>query len=102
LFSLYNTNGFHPVQLNLTGTNTQNAFYSSIGYGPTFGSPHDLYIANLASSAITSSTTQSAVYEAAPGCTAGVACLFYTGSHKFQPDDIEVFYYNKRKSLWCK
>jgi len=94
LFSLYNTNGFHPVQLNLTGTNNQYAFYSNRNYGPTFGSTHDLYIANLATSGKTSYTKQSAVYEAAPGCTVGVGCTFFAGSHYFQPDDVEVFYYN--------
>jgi len=95
LFSLYNTNGFYPVQLNLTGTNTQYAFYSHRAYGPTFGNGHDLHIANQASSAKTSFTKPSAVYKVAPGCTAGVGCTFFAGSHFFQPDDVEVFFFYK-------
>jgi len=93
LFSLYNTNGFNPIQMNLTGTNSQSAYYSNRDYGPTFGGGHDLCIANLASSAKSSFTSPSTVYQTAPGCKAGVACTFFAGSHYFQPDDVEVFFY---------
>ncbi|KXJ12847.1 hypothetical protein AC249_AIPGENE8822 [Exaiptasia diaphana] len=95
LFSLHNTiNGFQPLQFNLTGIKNHEAIYGNLGFGPTFGSGHDLYIANLASSSL-GSHTRSYAYQVPPGCTFGGACTFFAGTYNSRTTDYEVFYYKQ-------
>ncbi|KXJ12829.1 hypothetical protein AC249_AIPGENE8806 [Exaiptasia diaphana] len=92
LFSLYNTNGYQPIMFNLTGQYNHTAIFGDDAYGPTFGYPHDIYIANLARSS-TNSYTLPGSYQPPVGCSYNNQCTFMAGTYNFKPDDIEVFYY---------
>ena len=95
LYSLYNTKGYQPIQLNLTRPNHQKyAIYSTKGYGPRFGNGYnDLRISNLAINNANSYTIVSS-YEPPPGCNIGSHCSYFAGQNSFTPNDVEVFYYN--------
>ena len=73
---------------------TENAIYGNSGYGPTFGSGHDIYIANSAGSNTNSysnlgySYVQLAGYKYSASDTKRVLA----GSYNFQPHEVEVFY----------
>ena len=77
--------------------NTGFAVYNNVGYGPTFGGGHDLYIANDASTNTNSYTNLGHTYTPQNGATytTTAARTFLAGSYKFQPDEIETFYETK-------
>ena len=91
LFSLYNSNAYAPVKVNIKSS--LYAIYTCSHYGPTFGNGHDLYISNNAASNGNSYTYCGYAYHLPPGYSARhSSCRFYAGSYKFTPTDAEVFY----------
>ncbi|KXJ06789.1 hypothetical protein AC249_AIPGENE13779, partial [Exaiptasia diaphana] len=93
LFSLYNTNGYQPIMFNLTGQYNHKAIFGYTTYGPTFGYPHDIYIANLAGSS-PNSYTKPGAYQPPDGCSYNNECSFMAGTFRYKPNDIEVFFYS--------
>lgn len=91
LFSLYNTKGYQPMKIKLTGLGNQFAILRSRDKGPVFGGGPDLEIANAASYN-QNSYSRCSTYHIPPGCQANKECNFYTGSGYFSPSDVEVFY----------
>lgn len=86
LFALSsNYNGTTPVKLGLNGNANGNAIYCNSGYGPSFGSNHDLHIANAANSNTSSYSNLGGSY-----VNGGHQYLF-TGSQNFQVSEIEVY-----------
>ena len=102
LFSLVNKLGWGPQILYQTGYRSRDyrgipLSYSIISckYGaPIFGSGYDLYIASDASSNTDSYTDLGNTYGPPTGSGEGSSdnLSFLAGSHKFQPDEVEVFY----------
>ena len=66
------------------------AVYWRLGYGPTFGEGHDIYIANNANSTQNSYTLLGHSYPFPSGVQDSNTIL--AGTHYFTPDDWEVFY----------
>ncbi|KAK3735157.1 hypothetical protein QZH41_020253 [Actinostola sp. cb2023] len=91
LYSLYNIKGYQPLKLNLTGKDNHQAIRGGFKYGPIFGGGYDLYIPNHAASNKYSCTNPFS-YQPPPGCFLSQPCSFVTGSFKFTPNDVEVFY----------
>ncbi|XP_067017624.1 uncharacterized protein [Acropora muricata] len=93
IYSLYNINGFSPVKVQIISGLESLAIFRCYGYGPTFGSQHDILISNNAASNRNSATYCGFSYHLPPGySSSGSSCRFYAGSYKFTPTDIEVFY----------
>ena len=93
LYSLYNTNGFSPVKLQIKSGSQRYAINGCSSYGPLFGGGHDIYISNNAASNRNSYTSCGYTYRLPPGySSSGSSCRFYAGSYKFTPTDVEVFY----------
>ena len=85
LFLLTNANGSQPTKF--LYNNNGHAFYNAQGYGPTFGSNHDLYISDQ-------SNANNSSYCNIPGSyanTLGLGQATFTGAHNFQTTEIEVF-----------
>ncbi|KAL9961791.1 hypothetical protein ACROYT_G030811 [Oculina patagonica] len=91
LFSLYNINGYAPVQLTQFDNYANVAMYGCSSYGPTFGG-HDIYISDDAVNNNDSSSHCGHSYSAPPGYSTHSNCPFFAGSYRFSPTDIEVFY----------
>ncbi|XP_078383144.1 uncharacterized protein LOC144665725 isoform X2 [Oculina patagonica] len=90
LFSLYNIDGYAPVNLTQYGYANQ-AMYGCSSYGPTFGG-HDVFISDDAVNNNQSYTHCGHTYSAPPGYSTHSSCPFFAGSFYFSPTDIEVFY----------
>ena len=90
-FSLYNINGYVPVKLNIKSSRYSYAIASGSGYGPFFGGGADQK--NNAASKQNSYTYCSDTYHLPTWySSSGLSCRFYSGSYKFSPTDVEVFY----------
>ena len=95
-----NDAGWGPVKLTQEGTTSYesygyyHALYSCSFYGPTFGGSHDLYIADYASTNTDSYSSLGNSYGPPSGYSVDYSFSqsFLTGSHKFTPDEVEVFY----------
>jgi hypothetical protein len=96
LFSLRNKDNLPPFKAALKNQNDGNAIYCGSGYGPTFGSGHDLRIANDAKSNTNSYTNFGHTYQAPSGYTYGQANTqsLLAGSYHFTPSEVEVLYLN--------
>lgn len=90
LFSLYNIDGYAPVNLTQYSYANQ-AMYGCSSYGPTFGG-HDVFISDDAVNNNQSYTHCGHTYSAPPGYSTHSSCPFFAGSFFFSPTDIEVFY----------
>ena len=98
LFSLVNKPGWAPVKLPQTGKFSSRRVYSiycGSRYGPTFGTGHDIYISNYASSNSNSVGNLGATYTPPSGYSYGstFAQTFLAGTYQnFIPDEVETFY----------
>ena len=93
IYSLYNTNGYAPVKLQIKSGRNRYAIYRRSSYGPIFGDGYDIKIVNNAASNKNSYTRCGDTYHLPPGYSSpDYSCTFYAGSWKFTPTDIEVFY----------
>lgn len=88
LFALHCHSGLGPTKMAQTGNSPQHAMYNHGNYGPTFGSNHDMYVANGANGNTGSSTNIGSVYQCPPGQTGST---FLTGSSPYQAAEVEVF-----------
>jgi len=86
LFSLYNKNGYQPMQLKLELDGYSEAIYGQQMYGPSFGGGKDLMLNDFNGYTIPGS------YQIPPGCSKASYCSFFAGSGSFKHDHIEVFY----------
>ena len=68
--------------------------YCGSRYGPTFGSGHDIYISNYASSNSHSYNNLGWTYSPPSGYSYGstFAHTFLAGTYHFTPDEVETFY----------
>jgi hypothetical protein len=87
LFALQYPSGVTPVKMPLV-QNHHHAVFGQSSYGPTFGSRHDIYVADNASSNSTSYTNLGQTYQLPAGQNAQT---FLTGARNFQAAEIEVF-----------
>ena len=91
-----NKPGWAPVKLPQTGkySSHRESIYCGSRYGPTFGTGHDIYISNYASSNSNSVGNLGATYTPPSGYSYGstFARIFLAGSYKFKPDEVETFY----------
>jgi hypothetical protein len=85
LFLLTNANGNQPTKF-LYNNNGQ-ALYDNSGYGPTFGSNHDLHISNGSNANTNSYCNLGGSYTD----TIGLGQATFTGGRTFQITEIEVF-----------
>jgi len=86
LFTLTNPDNIPPTKY-LINPNTGNAAYHNSSHGPTFGSGHDLHLAN-------SSNSNNSSYANFPSAyldTTGKGNNTFTGARNFTVSDIEVF-----------
>ena len=86
LFVLNNSYGDLPTKLSLKTENHSNAMYCNIGFGPTFGGGHDLYIRNNPLSGI-SSCAIGHTFENELGRNGNT----FTGTSSFLLKDYEVY-----------
>jgi len=75
------------------------AIYRSSSFGPTFGGAHDIYIANNTNSNTNSYTYFGYSYSLPSGVHDRKTIL--TGSYKFTPDEVEVFYLGRVFAARC-
>ena len=92
LFSFKNKDGLEPFKLHIK--NYQHGIYGNSGYGPTFGSGHDIYIADGAGSNTNSYSNLGYNYVQVSGYKYGASDTqsLLAGSYNFQPHEVEVFY----------
>ena len=92
LFSLRNKDNFPPFKAPLKNQNDGHAIYRLSRNGPTFGSGHDLRIANNARSNTNSYTNFGYTYQAPSGYTYGQTNTpsLLAGSYCFTPSEVEV------------
>ena len=90
IFSLRNKEGLAPFKSIVI--DSQRAIYRGSGYGPTFGTGHQIYIANNANSNSNSYTDfgQYNCYSVPSGVQSKYTIL--AGTNYFTPDEVEVFY----------
>lgn len=86
LFTLTNPHDISPTKYFIRSDRIQNAVYHKIDFGPTFGSGHDIYVANNCNSN-SSSINFPYTYTDTTGKDNGT----FTGSRYFTIYDIEVF-----------
>ena len=97
IYSLTNNNGsghavYNPVKLRVKPDMYRYAVGRCDSFGPYFGWS-DIRITNNAASKQDSLTYCGGIYPLPPGYSlSGPNCTFYSGSYKFTPTDIEVFY----------
>jgi hypothetical protein len=84
LFTLSNPSNLAPTKFARTGSG--NELYDETSYGPTFGSGHDLYIADQCNSNTTSRSTLGYSFSNSSGSSSVL-----TGTKNFQVKEIEVF-----------
>ena len=70
----------------------QYGIYCDSGYGPTFGSGHDLHICNAANESTGSYSILGKAYKYPPN---QAVATFLTGNQKFKVNEYEVFGYQK-------
>jgi hypothetical protein len=87
LFTLTNPCKIPPTKYPIQSSNTQNAVYHHSGYGPTFGSGHDLHVCANSNSVNGSYTNFPSNYSD----TTGRGNNTFTGNRAFMTTDIEVF-----------
>ena len=94
LFSFANKDHLAPFKMPVY-QNQGNALYTNSGYGPTFGSGYDLYIANEANAGKSSYTVMGSVYKPPPGYSSNTvkANNLLAGTTHFTPTDVEVYYF---------
>ena len=98
LFSLRNKDNLAPFKAPLKSQNTVHTIYCKGGYGPTFGSGHDLRIVDNAGSNTNSYTNFGYSYQAPSGYTLGQTNTqsLLAGSYHFTPSEVEVLYLNEK------
>ncbi|CAF4683036.1 unnamed protein product [Rotaria sp. Silwood2] len=87
LFTLTNPHNIPPTKYLINPDNIANAVYHHSGYGPTFGSGHDIHLANA-------SNSNNSSYIGFPSGyldTTGKSNNTFTGARNFIASDIEVF-----------
>jgi hypothetical protein len=87
LFTLSNPNYILPTRYLIKGGYEQNALFDYAAYGPTFGSGHDLHVANNSNQNNNSYSGFGSGYTD----TTGKGSLTFTGNRNFQTRDIEVY-----------
>ena len=87
LFALQYPSGVTPVMMPLV-QNHHHAIFGQSSYGPTFGSGHDICVADNANRNNTSYTNVGQTYQRPAGQNAQT---FLTGARNFQAAEIEVF-----------
>jgi hypothetical protein len=94
LFSFANRDDLAPFKMPIY-QNQANAMYNNKGYGPTFGSGHDLHVANNANVGASSYTNLGNTYELPPGYSYNTAKAkdLLAGTYKYTPTDVEVYYF---------
>ena len=90
LFSLNNIKGYNPVKLTQYRF-WKRAMYTCSSHGPTFGWGHDIKVYDDAVNNKRSFTVYGYTYSNFTGYRAENK-NFFTGSHRFIPSDIEVFF----------
>ena len=85
IFSLHNKEGLNPFKSMVTVAS--NAIYKKSDYGPTFGSGHDIHIANGRASSLTNFGSSYSVPSGVQHRTTILA-----GTSRFTPNEVEVFY----------
>ena len=88
LFSLKNPTN-NPRKLPQLDNSSSNSVYDVAGYGPTFGSAHDLYIADSANMNSNSYENLGHLYTVPSGIKHDP---FLTGNTNFRANEIETFY----------
>lgn len=99
-----NPAGLGPVKLDVKQDKFDKAFRNVREAGPVFGEG-DLYIGNhIDGSAVSFSDLGHAYKLPNESFVLGSeeARTFFAGSYKFVPDNVEVFYYHGRFSLWSE
>ena len=88
LFSLRNNDDLPPFKAPLKSENAQNAIYRASGYGPTFGTGHDLRISS------NSFTNFGHSYQLPSGYVHGGSKThsLLAGSYNFKHPQVEVLY----------
>jgi hypothetical protein len=91
IFSLTNKDN-QPIKMKINPNEHHRAIYCHSDNGPTFGSGHDIYIANNANKTWNSYSDLGRTYRH-PQYEEGTieALRFLVGSHKFQLDEIEIY-----------
>lgn len=92
LFSLSNPSGLNSTKMSLLPEKMDQAIYCSINYGPTFGTGHDLRIANNPNTMNSCSARLSNCYQIPAGQK---ATSFFTGGETFHLTELEVFSFEK-------
>ena len=87
LFSLHSPSCAGPVKLPLVQDH-ENAMYCNASYGPTFGSGHDIHVADDANGNTNSYTNLGHTYQLPAGQSAET---FFTGARNFQAAEVEVY-----------
>ena len=87
LFSLHSPSGVGPVKLPLV-QNHQHAMYCGASYGPSFGHGRDMHVADGANGNTNSHTNLGRTYQLPTGQSAK---SFFTGAHRFQAAEVEVY-----------
>jgi hypothetical protein len=87
LFTLTNPHDIPPTKYLINPSQSANAVYHNSSYGPTFGSGHDIYLANGSNSNNSSYTNFPSGYTD----TTGKGNATFTGARNFTSSDIEVF-----------
>lgn len=92
IFSFKNKDNLPPFQMKVL--DIDHAIYDNSGHGPTFGSGHDIYIADGAGGNRNSNTNSGYSYIPPLGYQYSSSSLksLLAGTFNFQPDDLEVFY----------
>jgi len=91
LFSLVNPSGLPPTKILLRAGQEGYAIYCNSGYGPTFGSGHDLHIPNAPNSS-NGYVNLTNTYQCPTGQNANT---FLTGNRNFLVNEMEVFGFDK-------
>jgi hypothetical protein len=89
LFSLLRPLSSVAVKLPLNGRNNQKAMYCDSSYGPIFGCGHDIVVYDSADTNSNSNTNLGNTYTLPDGIEDKKT--FFTGAHKFQAKDVEVY-----------
>lgn len=91
LFSIDNGQGFKPILVPSIGKNNSSFCFGNFGYGPTFGTGHDLYISSFPNLSPLSYCNLGHTYSL-PHLTvnSSAAKNFFCGSYQFKVDEIEV------------
>jgi hypothetical protein len=86
IFTLKNPSGTEAMKFSLS--QPQYAIYCNSAYGPTFGSGHDIYVANNSDANVSSYTNFGTGYV---NYTGREGRTVFTGAYNFRVKEIEVF-----------